>query len=357
MPDSASSVTIRPGVSSGGQRRRRAVLITGAGGEVGHGLIEALAEEGEADVVALDLREMAPALRGRCAETIVGDITDSKPLERIAAHYEISEVFHLAALLSTRSEFAPETAHAVNVDGTLNLLRFAHDQARSHGRPVRFIYPSSIAAYGLPDLQTKEKAGGVREDDHLEPITMYGCNKLACEHLGRYYARHYRQLADDRAPGLLDFRCVRYPGLISSETAPSGGTSDFGPEMIHAAAQGEAYACFVRADARLPFMTMSEAVEATLALARADRHALSQCVYNIGAFSATAGQIAEIVKEQFPEARIDFAPDEARQAIVDSWPADVDCSVAERDWGFERGLSLREALVERLIPRIRSRYA
>src|SRR4029078_1968053 len=162
-----------------------------------------------------------------------------------------------AALLSTRSEFTPVTAHQVNVEGTLALLEFAQHQAQSQGQPVVFVYPSSIAAYGLPDLETKMKAGRIREDEFLHPTTMYGCNKLYCEMLGDYYARHYKQLAAETMAGKVDFRCVRFPGLISALTVPSGGTSDYAPEMIHAAAQGEPYACFVRPDTRIAFIAMT----------------------------------------------------------------------------------------------------
>ena len=130
-------------------------------------------------------------------------------------------IFHLAALLSTRAEFTPITAHHVNVDGTLTLLEFAQREGESHGRTVLFLYPSSIAAYGLPDLATKARVGRIREDEWNTPRTMYGCNKLYCEHLGRYYARFYKQLAA-HATGRVDFRCVRFPGLISAVTVPVG---------------------------------------------------------------------------------------------------------------------------------------
>ncbi|XOV77151.1 MAG: NAD-dependent epimerase/dehydratase family protein [Phycisphaerales bacterium] len=258
------------------------------------------ARAGREEIVAIDIRELEPAMRDKCRETFVGDICDPLLLGRLLAMYEITEIYHLAALLSTRAEYAPESAHEVNVGGTLNLLRLASEQARSHGRKVKFIYPSSIAVYGMPDLDTKAKAGAVTEDEYLNPTTMYGCNKLYGEHLGRYYARHYRQLAQDRIPDVLDFRCVRYPGLISPHTVPSGGTSDFGPEMIHAAAAGKPYKCFVRESARIPFMTMGEAIEATLALGAADAKRLTRCVYNIGAFSPTAGEFADAVREAFP---------------------------------------------------------
>ena len=150
----------------------------------------------------------------------------------------------------------------------MNLLEFAQKQGESHGRPVVFLYPSSIAAYGLPDLETKAKAGRVREEEFNTPTTMYGCNKLYCELLGRYYARHYKQLAAEPLAGKVDFRGVRFPGLISAVTVPSGGTSDYAPEMIHAAAKGEPYACFVRPDTRIPFMAMPDGVEVLLQAGR-----------------------------------------------------------------------------------------
>ncbi|MEY4827716.1 MAG: hypothetical protein RLZZ288_1267, partial [Planctomycetota bacterium] len=271
-----------------GGRRSRAVLVTGAGGEMGHSLISALAARKDTSVVAMDIRELDPHVREHCENAFVGDVCDANLLERLLAMYEVDEVFHLAALLSTRGEFAPETAHQVNVVGTLNLLKLSAEQARSHGRRVKFIFPSSIAAYGIPDLDTKRKAGAVREDQFLEPHTMYGVNKLAGEHLGRYYESHYRKLAKDRTPNPIDFRSIRFPGIISADTLPSGGTSDYGPEMIHAAAQGNPYACFVRRDARIPFMTMPDAVEAILKLAAAPKENLTRCVYNVAGFAPSA---------------------------------------------------------------------
>ncbi len=218
--------------------RRPVVLVTGASGEMGHGLITRLADLGTFDILALDIRPLDPELSRHCAAIQVGDILDRHLLDRLRSEFEISVVFHLAALLSTRAEFVPETAHEVNVEGTLGLFRLAVEEGRSHGRPVRFLFPSSIAVYGLPDLDTKRKAGRVVEQEWLLPVTMYGCNKLYCEHLGRYFARHYRQLAAQSEGSGLDFRAIRFPGLISAFTVPSGGTSDYAPEMIHAAAQG-----------------------------------------------------------------------------------------------------------------------
>ena len=339
-----------------GGRRSAGILITGAGGEVGHGLIRALSDAGHTEIVAIDLREIDPDLRALCRETFAGDICDQGLIGRLNAMFEFTEIYHLAALLSTRSEFIPETAHDVNVGGMINMLRLAVDQARSHGRRVRFIYPSSIAVYGMPDLKTKQSVGAVKEDQYLTPTTMYGCNKLYAEHLGRYYARHYRQLAEDRVHDLLDFRCVRYPGLISAETLPSGGTSDFAPEMIHAGAAGTPYRCFVREDTRIPFMTMGDAIDATLALAQADESRLTQCVYNLGAFAPTAAELADMTRRFFPGADITFGPDTARQGIVDTWPEDVDCSAAASDWDFKPSHTLESAMRDVLVPRISERY-
>jgi nucleoside-diphosphate-sugar epimerase len=186
---------------------------------------------------------------------------------------------------------------------------------------------------------------------------MYGCNKLYCEHLGRYYAHHYRLLAQDRMPEVLDFRAMRFPGLISADTLPSGGTSDYGPEMLHAAASGKPYACFVRPDTRIPFMTMPDAIEGLLKLAAAEKSALTRNVYNITSFNPSAGEIAAIVKRHFPKAQIAFEPDEQRQQIVDTWPADIDDSAARRDWSFAPQHDLAQAFDAYLVPRIRARYA
>jgi nucleoside-diphosphate-sugar epimerase len=266
-------------------------------------------------------------------------------------------VYHLAALLSTRAEFTPEAAHRVNVEGTINLLKLALEQSRWHGQPVTFMFPSSIAIYGLPDLTTKNKAGKVKEHEWNLPNTMYGCNKLYCEHLGRYYASHYRQLAADMGAGSgIDFRSIRFPGLISAMTLPSGGTSDYAPEMLHAAAQTKSYSCFVRADVHIPFMAMPDAIHALLKLQAASRAKLTQAVYNIGSFSPSAGEIRELVLHEFKNADIKFKPDVKRQAIVDSWPADVDDNAARRDWDWAPQYDLERAFGEYLMPEIKKRY-
>ncbi len=336
--------------------RKPVVLITGAGGEIGHGLIARLAGPSRS-IITLDVAPLDKTLAPLVTREFAGSITDTDLLDRLLAEFEVDLVFHLAALLSTRAEFTPTTAHHVNVEGTLNLLEFAQRQGESHGRHVVFVYPSSIAAYGMPSLAAKAQAGRVHEDDFLNPTTMYGCNKLYCEQIGRYYARFYKQLAADAASRRVDFRCVRFPGLISGVTAPSGGTSDYAPEMIHAAARGEAYACFVRPDTTIPFMAMPDAIAALLALAAVPVGQLTRTAYNVGAFSRSAEDIRNEVVNAFPKANITYAVDEKRQAIVDTWPADVDDRAARADWGFSPEFDFTRAFSEYLIPTIRRRYS
>lgn len=336
--------------------RREAVLITGASGEVGHGLIEHLGEHSDVKLIALDLQPLDDDLRSTCHEFIQGDVLDMILLGRIVLQYEIRTIYHLASILSTSAEFNPEAAHKVNVEGTLNLLHLAIEQSRWQGRPVKFLYPSSIAAYGIPDLETKARAGKLAEGQYCSPSTMYGCNKLYCEHLGRYYARYYKQLAADREPHGVDFRCLRFPGLISATTIPTGGTSDYGPEMLHHAAQNLPYDCFVRQDAQLPFMVMPDAIKALILLERARKESLTRHVYNVTSFSLTAGQFFDRVKNAFPDAQVEFEPDLARQGIVDSWPADLDDSAAREDWSWQPDYDVERAFKDYLVPTITERY-
>lgn len=333
--------------------RKPVVLITGANGEIGHALVANLAEKRNLAVVSLDVNPLDPPLARLVQREFTGSILDTNVLERILAEFEVDLIFHLAALLSSRAEFTPMAAHHVNVEGTLNLLEFAARQGESHGRPVVFVYPSSIAAYGLPDLDARRRAGRLREDDWNKPITMYGCNKLYCEQLGRYYAKHYKQLSETAHPRV-DFRCVRFPGLISAVTVPSGGTSDYASEMIHAAARGEPYACFVRPDSRIPFMAMPDAIQALLTLSVAAPNRLSCSAYNVKAFNPSADEIRESAIRAFPGANISYCVDPKRQTIIDSWPEDVDDTAARRDWDFAPRYDFDRAFHEYLIPTIRT---
>jgi len=334
--------------------RKKGILITGAAGEIGDALIKSLAARDTHDLITMDLRPLTPE-NARLVTHIQGDLLDQALLSRMVSEYEITIIYHLAALLSTRAEFSPEAAHKVNVEGTMGLLKLASEQSQWRGDPVLFIFPRSIAAYGMPDLETKENFPHVREWEWNYPVTMYGCNKLYCELLGTYFSDHFRQLAAER-PVMLDFRSVRFPGLVSAYTVPSGGTSDYGPEMLHAAAQGVPYACFVRPDTVIPFMAMPDAVSALLKLASAPAGKLSRRVYNVTSFSLTAAEFQERVCRAFPGAQISFAPDLKRQGIVDSWPAGLNDHDARRDWDWSPEYDIDRSFDEYLVPNIRKRY-
>ena len=332
---------------------RRSVLVTGAAGEIGHGLIASMRDD-DVSIVAMDLREVPKETRSLCDAVHMGDVCDKDFIEHVLTMHETNEIYHLAALLSSRAEHVPETAHDVNVQGTFHLLRLAARLGESWGSRVKFVFPSTIAVYGIRTLDEKMRCGELRENEHLSPITMYGANKLYCESLGRYYSRHYRQVSKNRPQHLLDFRCLRLPGVIAADTRPSGGTSDFVPEMLHASAKGEAYECFVREDTAIPWMTMPECVDALVRIAQIDEP--EHAVYNIGSFSASAGDFARLIPQYFPGADISFKPDEGRQALVDTWPRDVDCSSARRDWGFKQRWGLEAAMEEYIIPSIQKHY-
>ena len=334
--------------------RKKVILVTGAAGEVGTSLVERLAPSTSEPLLTLDLTPLPKPLPSPHTH-MVGDILDRSLLSRLVAEYEIEAIFHLAALLSTRAEFTPEQAHRVNVEGTLELLRLASEQSQWRGRPVQFIFPSSIAVYGLPTPDAKMRYSRVREWEWTTPTTMYGCNKLYCELLGGYLSQHYKQLSAEE-PVMIDFRSVRFPGLISAVTLPSGGTSDYAPDMLHAAARGEAYHCFVGPQVRIPFMAMPDAAKALVQLGAAPKTSLTRLVYNVTSFSLSAAEVRELVLKAFPEAAIDFVPDLKRQAIVDTWPADLDDTAARQDWKWEPDFNLERAFDDYLVPSIRERY-
>jgi threonine 3-dehydrogenase len=333
---------------------QKAVLVTGACGEIGQALVQNLVQRGGYRIVTADLAPLPDAIRPFSAEHVQGDLVNKV---KIFYDFDFDIIFHLAASLSSKAEIATEEAHRINVDGTMQLLMLAAYKSERRGRAVKFIFPSSIAAYGFPDLAAKQGAGRVQEEAWNTPHTMYGCNKLYCEKLGVYYSRYFGQRhLDPQPPVMCDFRAIRFPGLISAFTLPSGGTSDYGPEMLHAAAQGRTYVCFVREDTCIPFMAMPDAIKALLMLTDAPRRKLTRLIYNIDAFSLTAGDFRQRAMEAFPGAVISFDPNMRRQGIVDSWPEAVDDAPARADWGWAPDYDADKFFDDYFLPEIRKRY-
>ena len=336
--------------------RKSAILITGANGEMGHGLITTLHKKNNVNIVALDLNPLDDSISVLVHEELIGNILDQGLIEQLNGEYEFDTIYHLAALLSTRAEFSPRAAHDVNVGGTLNLLNLAIEQGRSQGNAVKFFFPSSIAVYGFSGLDEKTHAGTIKEDSYQNPTTMYGCNKLYCEHLGNYYTNNYQRLGAEKHQRYIDFRSIRFPGIISSKTIPTGGTSDYIPEMLHAAAKGEVYNCFVREDTQIPFITMPDAICGITTLMDALEANISCTVYNIRSFAPTAEEFRQKVLEHFPNAEIGYSITEKRQQMVDSWPADTDDSMAKKDWNWKPVHDLDSGMKDYLVPDLQQMY-
>src|SRR5215216_249754 len=293
------------------------VLVTGACGEIGQALVQGLAKQGGYRIVTSDLTPLPDSIQSISAEHVQGDLVYKI---KNFYDYDFDVIFHLAASLSSKAEIASEEAHRINVEGT-------------------------------------RANGCVRDDDFNMPHTMYGCNNLYCEKLGMYYSKYFGQKhLDEVPPHMLDFRAIRFPGLISAFTLPSGGTSDYGPEMLHAAAQGKPYACFVREDTKISFMAMPDAIKSLLMLVDVPRERLNHVVYNIAAFAITAGEFRDRALDAFPGAQIKFQPNPRRQGIVDSWPEDVDDSLARAEWNWKPDYDAGAFFDDYFLPEIRKRY-
>jgi threonine 3-dehydrogenase len=330
------------------------VLVTGACGEIGQALVQGLFEKGGYRIVTSDLSALPESIREISAEHVQGDLVYKI---KNFYDYDFDMIFHLAASLSSKAEVASEEAHRINVEGTMQLLMLAAYRSEKYRKSVKFLFPSSIAAYGMGSLAIKQAKGAVTEEECNTPHTMYGCNKLYCEKLGMYYSKYFGQKhLDEHPPHMLDFRAIRFPGLISAFTLPSGGTSDYGPEMLHAAAQGKPYACFVREDTRISFMAMPDAIKSLLMLMDVPREKLNHQVYNIAAFAITAGEFCDRALKAFPGAQITFQPNPRRQGIVDSWPEDVDDSLARSEWGWKPDYDADAFFDDYFLPEIRKRY-
>jgi nucleoside-diphosphate-sugar epimerase len=297
--------------------QRETVLIIGANGQIGTALLPRLqAQFGMNNVIAADLRKPA---------TDVGlftllDATKPDALTEVVRRYRITQIYHLAAILSAKGETDPIGSWNLNMQTLLNVL----EVSRLHNVWKVFV-PSSIAAFGehAPKYDTPQNA-------YLDPATVYGISKVAAENWSMYYHKRYG----------LDIRSLRYPGVISYESMPGGGTTDYAVAIYHAAVQGQSFDCFLEADTRLPMIYMDDALRATLELMDAPEAQISvRTSYNLAGMSFTPAEQTASIQAYFPDFITYYKPD-FRQAIAESWPRTIDDSVARQDWGWKPAFDL-----------------
>ena len=318
------------------------ILITGINGEMGSALIKNLCDLQACQIIGLDIKPPKEEIKPFLTKIYTGDIKDKLLIKKIFNENNISTIYHLAAVLSTKAESIPFLAHQINVDGFLNLM----NQICDSNSLVKFFFPSSIAVYFLNQKMTEK----INEDEFCNPNNMYGCNKLYCEKLGSYFSKYSTQINN------LDFRSIRFSGIISANSLPQGGTSDYAPEMIHNAIQNKNYTCFVRSDSCIPFMTMPDAINAIITLMQSDRDDLKQDVYHIQAFSPTVEDIYNKIISYFPSFKLKYDINIKRQTLIDSWPSALDQSAAIKDWGWSPKYDFDGAFDKYLIPQIKKYY-
>ena len=318
------------------------ILITGINGEMGSALIKKLSQTEEREIIGLDIKSVNSEIESYLNKAYLGDIRDKNLIKKIFSDNKITEVYHLAAILSTKAESIPFLSHQINVDGFLNLM----SEINASENLVKFFFASSIAVYCLNDNNN----AAITEDEFCNPNNMYGCNKLYCENLGAYFS-NYSKLINN-----LDFRCLRFSGIISADTLPHGGTSDYAPEMIHKAMKNENYTCFVNSESCIPFMVMPDAIRAIISLMNAEKKYLTKDVYHIQAFNPDVKKIYKKLKKYFPKFKLDYDINKQRQELIDSWPSNLDQKAAEKDWNWIPKYNFDNAFDKYLIPKIKEHY-
>ena len=315
--------------------RERKILVTGAVGQVGTELVPALrARYGAQNVVAAGHRTPPAEAFREAGPFATVDATDKEALRALVRKHDIGTVYHLSAVLSADGEKHPERSWNVNLVSLKHVLDLGVEYGMS-----QVFWPSSMAVFGptTPAIDTPQRTV-------IEPTTMYGVNKAAGENLCNYYFVRYG----------LDVRSLRYPGLVSYATFPSGGTTDYSVEIFVDAVSKGHYTCFVGAETVLPLMYMGDAVRATVDLMAADASRITvRTSYNVTALSFTAGELAREVARRVEGFTCEFEPD-FRQAIADSWPDSMDDSVAREDWGWNPEYDL-PALVDTMLEGVREK--
>ena len=292
----------------------RKILVIGSAGQVGSELVPALREiYGSENVVATGRKTPLPSNITENGPVIYLDALNKESLAKTIYERDIDTIFHMASILSATGEKMPQSAWNININGLINVLEIGRSYSID-----RIIWPSSIAAFGptTPRENTPNET-------ILQPSTMYGISKVSGELLIEYYFKKYE----------LDTRSMRLPGIISSETLPGGGTTDYAVEIFYEAIKNKNYTCFLKEDTRLPMMYMPDCSKCMIDLLEADASKLKRHVYNITAMSFSAGELAAEIKKYIPEFTVEYKPD-FRQAIADSWPMSIDDSLARAEWGW-----------------------
>lgn len=298
------------------QKKMKKILVTGAVGQIGSELTMALRKIYGNDNVLATGRKTNPSkklLNSGPFEFI--DITVRETVEKVVEEYNIDTIYNMAAILSAVGEEKPLLCWNVNINGLYNIMEIARDYEMT-----RVFEPSSIAVFGpvTPRDNTPQETV-------LKPKTMYGVTKVCGELLGDYYFKRFN----------LDVRGIRYPGIISSETLPGGGTTDYAVEIFYEAIKNKNYTCFVQEDTVLPMMYIPDCIKGTIDLMKADKSKLKHhCDFNLTAMSFSVGDLVDEIKQHIPDFKCHYKPD-FRQAIADTWPRSIDDSAAREEWGWK----------------------
>lgn len=296
------------------------ILIIGASGQIGSDLtLELRKKYGDSNVIATDIKQ-APDDIVESGPFHILDVTDKESLIKFVKRFEITQIYHLAAMLSGNAEKQPLKAWQINMDSLIYVLNLAKD-----GLISKIFWPSSIAVFGnsTPRINTPQVT-------ITEPNTVYGISKIAGERWCEYYFKKYN----------VDVRSLRYPGLISYKTEAGGGTTDYAVEIFYEAIRKKKYDCFLKKDMTLPMMFMPDAIKATIDLMETDLSKLNvHSSYNVGGVSFSPKELADEIRKYIPEFEITYTPD-YRQNIAESWPQTIDDSVANKDWGWKHNYNL-----------------
>ena len=296
------------------------ILITGALGQLGHEFIKYFNKK-DVFVLATDIKDPSKDLP--CLFEFA-DVLNKKKIDLLVKKYKINTIYHLVAVLSANGEKNPYNSWKVNMESFQNIIEIS-----INNKIKKVFWPSSIAVFG-----TESNLDLVSQNPSMNPETIYGVSKLAGEKLANYYFNKFQ----------LDIRSLRYPGIITIDTLPGGGTTDYIIEMLNAAKKRTNYTCFLDKETRLPMMYIDDAIEAAIKLMSVDRKKLTiSSSYNVTGFSITPFELAEEIKSRGFDIAVDYKAD-FRQKIANSWPKKIDDSIANKDWGWSNSFGLKETL-------------